>query len=150
MFVLETECIGTKRCVDRSIIATIAQMLHIDHRYIQNPSGNIDLLIGLENANLLLFQIHTVHGKQVHNTFFTKDIILATSQASKGLVLKGSIGGQNFGDQNDVFNSQQHPRVSEIRGRVMAQTFTFFQPATQSDLNLIPKKERTFVYNSFV
>ena len=60
MFILATEDIGFKRRAKDIVIANIAKMFNVNVDYIANPNGKIDILIGLESANLLLREVMLV------------------------------------------------------------------------------------------
>ena len=69
MFVLATEDIGFKRRAEEFGIQNIAKMFNVNPTFIQNPQGPIDILIGLESANLLLREVHFVAGQPIIKSF---------------------------------------------------------------------------------
>ena len=78
LFILATEDIGFKRRAEDVVISNIAKMLHVNKDYIDNPQGMIDILIGLESANLLLREVHYVAGILVQKSIFSKDMCPTT------------------------------------------------------------------------
>ena len=71
LFITATEDIGSKRRAEDVVIANIAKMIHVNKHYIANPHRMIDILIGLESANLLMREVHYVAGIPVQKSFFT-------------------------------------------------------------------------------
>ena len=108
-FILATEDIGFKRRAEDVIISNIAKMLHVNKDYIDNPQGMIDILIGLESANLLLREVHYVAGIPVKKSFYTKDIMLGNSVLTNKMVIKSAIGGMTFGEANSIYYSDSQP-----------------------------------------
>ena len=78
-------------------------------------------------------------GNKVIKTFFTKDLMLASSPATTLLTVKGAIGGSRFGSENFVFYS-----ISQTANLLKAlnaedQTFTFSSSSTVEDIRMLPK-----------
>ena len=84
-------------------------MLHVNKDYIDNPQGMIDILIGLESANLLLREVHYVAGIPVKKSFYSKDIMLGNSVLTNKMVIKSAIGGMTFGEANSIYYSDSQP-----------------------------------------
>ena len=80
----------------------MAKILKIDSNYIANPEGDISLLIGLENTELLLQEVYYINSNMVNKPQFTKDIMPSSSWLSNELVIVGSIGGSGFGANSNV------------------------------------------------
>ena len=99
MFILSTEDIGWKKRVDDNLIITLSKLLRVPPGLLQNIEGPIDILIGLENSDLLLKQVHSVDGNDVHKSFLSKDLQVAASPVSSLLAIKGAVGGSRFGDE---------------------------------------------------
>ena len=70
LFVLATEDIGQRQKASPEAIEAMAKILQIDSSYIANPEGDISLLIGLENAELLLREVYYINSKLVAKTAF--------------------------------------------------------------------------------
>ena len=87
MFVLATEDIGYKRRVEDDVMVTLAKPFKIPPRYLKNPEGPIDLLIGLESAELLLREVYYVDNNPIEKSWFMKDLMLAASPASSQLAI---------------------------------------------------------------
>ena len=93
LFVLATEDIGQRQKASQEAIEAMAKILRIDSSHIANPEGDISLLIGPENAELLLREVYYINSKLVSKTAFTKDIMPSSSYLTNQLVIVDSIGG---------------------------------------------------------
>ena len=109
LFILATEDIGYKRKAVDEIINNIAKMFSVPPQYIQNSKGAIDILIGVESASLLLWEVHYVSGQPVQKTFFTRDLMLSNSILTQKMIIKGAIGGQQFGQNNSIYYIDSQP-----------------------------------------
>ena len=78
---------------------TIAKLLKVPPGLIQNPEGPFDLLIGLVSSDLLLREVYTVDGAPVHKSFFTKDLMLASSPVASLLSIKGRWAARGSGQK---------------------------------------------------
>ena len=102
LFVLATEDTGQQQKASPAAIEAMSKILKIDSSYIANPEGDISLLIGLENAELLLREVYYINGNIVTKTQFTKDIMPSSSWLTNELVIVGSVGGSAFKTSSNV------------------------------------------------
>ena len=130
LFILATEDIGFKRRAEDVVISNIAKMLHVNKDYIDNPQGMIDILIGLESANLLLREVHYVAGILVQKSIFSKDML--------GNSVLTNIGGMKFEEANSIYNPDSHP--ANLLRNCEAQNSTFHLKNVPSiDIELMPR-----------
>ena len=118
----------------------MAKILNIDSNYIANPEGDISLLIGLENAELLLREVYYINGNMVNKPQFTKDIMPSSSWLTNELVIVGSIGGSGFGANSNVHSADTSNADMLKNMKVMNSTFHFENPPTHADVELIEQK----------
>ena len=111
--------------------------------YIANHEGEISLLIGLENAELLLREVYYINGVMVIKPSFTKDIMRSSSWLTNELVIVGSIGGNCFGGHSNVHFSQTDNAEMLKSMKVMNSTFNFEHPPTHEDVELIEQNTST-------
>ena len=79
LFVLATEDIGHRQKASVMAVEAMAKIIKVDPHCIANPEGEISLLIGLENTELLLREVYYINGVVVEKPSFTKDIMPSTS-----------------------------------------------------------------------
>ena len=118
----------------------MAKILTIDSNCIANPEKEISLLIGLENAEFLLREVHYINGNMVSNPQFTKDIMPSSSWLTNELVIVGSIGGNGFGGHSNVHFADTSNANMLKNMKVMNSTFHFEHPPAHADVELIEQK----------
>ena len=142
--VIATDDIGFREPIPENITRAIAKMFNVDPSWISNPSGHIDILLGLDNQSLLLKEstyttpANNPTGKQeVYKSPFMKDITLSISVLSEWSYIKGAIGGLDEARENVVFYSKGEEYRSMLSNNSVQTTAIYFSKNfTQPDIDM--------------
>ena len=108
--VVSMQRIGKRANVEDALFKQICKEKNVDPCMVYNNSGDISLLIGQENANLLGNSVTKIGNTEI-NQQNHPNLFVMSSLASDRLFLMGSFGSQNKPPNimHRTYKNQQHP-----------------------------------------